>query len=244
MTYKHFIAVSSLYSKGIRVAWHYSSRSLDPLVIQNFLNSIKKKFGDIQLGIHRLVTNSPDWDSVSEKDAYFKDVVVIKSADDFISMLSYDNELSAIDVSKFILSVFPMSHLKLQKILYLCYEKFLKKTGIPLFKDEIYAWKYGPVVESVYHQYKIYGSDVIPYEEDDTVIIPVDKITIPPSFMRILVSEHGEVALSIILTVLKKYGKYTAGELVEITHMEGTPWKKVYREGLNKRITDEVILSS
>lgn len=241
--YKHFVAVSSIYSKGIRIAWHYSSDTLDPAIIQKFLNACKKKFGDIQLGVHRLVTNSPDWDSVTKKDTYFADLVVVTNPDDFIQMLSADNLLSANDIAKFVLSITPMSHLKLQKILYLCYEKYLKKTGVQLFKDEIYAWRYGPVIETVYHEYKSYGSGLIPYEEDDTVIINTCELAVKPSFMRILVSEHGEATISIILSVLKEYDKYSAGELVDITHMDGKPWKKVYKEGLNKKITDEVILS-
>lgn len=242
--YKHFIAISSLYSKGMRIAWHYSSKSLEPTVIQGFLNSVKEKLGDIQLGVHRLVTDSPDWDSVKNKDSYFADLVVIKNPDNFIEMLSYDNELNAMDIAKFILSVIPMTHLKLQKILYFCYEKYLKKTGAPLFKDEIYAWKYGPVVENVYHEFKTHGSGVIPYEEDDDIIIHTEEIAVTPSFMRILVSDHGEATISIILSVLKEYGKYSAGELVDLTHKKGTPWDKVYEEGLNNRISDDVILSS
>ncbi len=241
--YKHFIAVSSLYSKGIRIAWHYSSENLDASVIQGFLNSFKKKYGGIQLGVHRLTTDSPDWDSVKEKDAYFNDLVVVKNPDEFIRMLSSDHELNAIDIAKFILSVMPMSHLKLQKLLYLSYERFLKKTGVPLFKDEIHAWKYGPVVESVYDVFKTHGSSVIPYEEDDKVLLSTEEIAVSPSFMRILVSEHGEATLTIIHSVLKDFAHYTAWELVDITHEDGKPWKRVYKEGSNKRITDDIILS-
>lgn len=38
-------------------------------------------------------------------------------------------------------------------------------TDVPLFNDDIYAWKHGPVVESVYHNYKSFGSNGIEFNE-------------------------------------------------------------------------------
>lgn len=47
----------------------------------------------------------------------------------------------------------PVSNLQLQKILYYIQVHFLKKKGIPFFKDEIEAWQFGPVIPTVYYQY-------------------------------------------------------------------------------------------
>ena len=49
----------------------------------------------------------------------------------------------------------PISNLVLQKVLYYVEAVFLTENR-DLFKDEISAWMYGPVVEDVYHYFKIY----------------------------------------------------------------------------------------
>lgn len=51
----------------------------------------------------------------------------------------------------------PVSNLQLQKILYYIQVYFLKKKGIPFFKDEIEAWQFGPVIPTVYYQYAAFG---------------------------------------------------------------------------------------
>lgn len=51
----------------------------------------------------------------------------------------------------------PVSNLQLQKILYYIQVHFLKKKGIPFFKDEIEAWQFGPVIPTVYYQYTAFG---------------------------------------------------------------------------------------
>lgn len=51
----------------------------------------------------------------------------------------------------------PVSNLQLQKILYYIQVYFLKKKGIPFFKDEIEAWQFGPVIPTVFYQYAAFG---------------------------------------------------------------------------------------
>lgn len=51
----------------------------------------------------------------------------------------------------------PVSNLQLQKILYYIQVYFLKKKGVPFFKDEIEAWQFGPVIPTVYYQYAAFG---------------------------------------------------------------------------------------
>jgi uncharacterized phage-associated protein len=51
--------------------------------------------------------------------------------------------------------------MKLQKMLYFLYRDYLKQTKDPLFTERFSAWKYGPVLESVYYTFKDYGSQGI-----------------------------------------------------------------------------------
>lgn len=54
-----------------------------------------------------------------------------------------------------------MTNMKLQKMLYYQQGFHLAYFGTPLFDEEIEAWMYGPVVPSVYDEYKSYGKNGI-----------------------------------------------------------------------------------
>ena len=72
----------------------------------------------------------------------------------------------AIDIAKIIVNDaidigHPITNLKLQKLLYYVQAAFLVEYNTPCFDDDIVAWKYGPVVERVYNDFRIYGSNII-----------------------------------------------------------------------------------
>lgn len=238
----HFIAIISDFSGGRRIGWHYSSEErLDKNYISEFFERVKEKCGKIQFGIHKLSTDSTSWNSVTEKDSFFDDVIVTEDITAFIDVISKDKELTAYDVAKFVLSLQPSSHLKLQKLLYYMYAEFLLKTGKKLFKEPIVAFKYGPVVEDIFSKYKVHGKSLIDYQEDANIKLLTDDLVVTPSFMKVLSSEHGLEAIECITSVLIKYGKYAPFRLVDKTHQEGGPWQRAYEPGQNCVITDELI---
>ena len=53
-------------------------------------------------------------------------------------------------IVEYILITEKMTNLRLQKILYFIQAFSLISTGHPLFKEDILAWQYGPVVKEVY----------------------------------------------------------------------------------------------
>jgi uncharacterized phage-associated protein len=74
------------------------------------------------------------------------------------------NKYKAMDVANYIiwyanthLGNKSLTPIKLQKILYYVQATYLAKNGIPLFEDAIQKWQYGPVVPSVYYEFKDYG---------------------------------------------------------------------------------------
>lgn len=58
-----------------------------------------------------------------------------------------------------------LSNLKLQKLIYYAQGLHLAVYGKPLFDEEIKAWQYGPVVPSLYHNYKVFGASGIPADD-------------------------------------------------------------------------------
>ena len=51
--------------------------------------------------------------------------------------------------------------MKLQKLTYLVYKKYYQDTKKPLFSEPFEVWKYGPVVRSLYDEFKKYKGNAI-----------------------------------------------------------------------------------
>lgn len=118
-----------------------------------------------------------------------------------------------------------LSNLQLQKLLYIAHGYLLAWKNKPLFNDEISAWKYGPVIHSVYTQFKDHGSRKIPVDAIDEIETGVND-------------EDIKAALDGVLTL---YGDRNAMELVNITHQKNTPWDKIWNaEGGSKQLFAEI----
>ena len=155
----HYIVMASAYSIGKRIVLDYHSESELPIEqITKDINYINEFCGtDIALSSHLIQTESTSWESVENKDNSFKDALVIKDKEEFTKILFEDRYLKGTDVAKYILSIVPCTHLKLQKLVYMCYAEYLCGENENLFNDKIYAYRLGPVIESVYEKYKKSG---------------------------------------------------------------------------------------
>jgi uncharacterized phage-associated protein len=108
----------------------------------------------------------------------------------------------------------PVSNMKLQKLLYYAQGQYLARHHEPLFTDPIEAWSHGPVVPSVYHEFKTLGADPIELPDSD-----------PFQW-----SDVGRGDADFLSTVWNTYGGYTAGRLRNMTHDE-PPWKEAFSRG-------------
>lgn len=148
----------------------------------------------------------------------------------------------AIDVSRFIINYsnekdYGISNLKLQKVLYFVQAYFLMETEdhSPCFSEDIQAWNFGPVVPEVYYEYKQYGSNNIPYIK---YYIEFDKQDI---WNTRRIDYKNEIQLedqNMIKDVVDTLSKYSASDLVDITHRQ-SPWKDAYKPYANNVITIE-----
>lgn len=123
-----------------------------------------------------------------------------------------------------------MSPKKLQKMLYYAQAWCVtlnneNKESIDqkLFEERFEAWVHGPVIPSVYQEYKEYG-----YQD------------IPQTNGRIQLSEDIE---DILKQVLEVYGDYNGNQLENISHQED-PWKNARKsysplESCNEIISEE-----
>ncbi len=108
-----------------------------------------------------------------------------------------------------------LSPMKLQKIIYFIYKDYIKKYDVPLFSDRFEAWRYGPVVRSVYDEFKHFGSSTIKdFAKDTEGVVYVLKMDSSTSFIR---------------DIWDKY-KYQNGiELSARTHQKDTAWDKAVK---------------
>ncbi|KIS05352.1 Panacea domain-containing protein [Streptococcus equi] len=239
--YQHFILVASSYARGERVGFHLATEGqLDHVAIEEKMQRLSHINRD-DVGVHSFVTDSADWQSVIELDSFFEDIMVCQDFDEFEQVLQSDSKISAIDVAKFFLAMRPLSHLQLQKLVYLAYKTYLLAYGESLFDEKIVAFQYGPVVEEVYHSFKKYGSEVIDIDDHTEYILK--DIHLPQALGRMLLVEDAKKIVPVLLDIVKQYGDLTGGELVKLTHSEKGPWQTVFRPQLNCEITDEVILA-
>lgn len=114
------------------------------------------------------------------------------------------------EVSKYFLSVLPMTHKKLQKMCYYAYAWYYTLYGEKLFDNGRFeAWIHGPVNRELYLRYRDSGWKEIKNRDEKYNI-------------------SGDVK-EFLDTIIDTFGVYSANELESMTHAE-RPWKKA-REG-------------
>ena len=230
--YHHFIITSSSYVQGIRIALHYVyNNQIDKDEIKKTIEQIQNEsYQNSSYSTHMIMTSSKTWKSVVSYDPFFEDVKVVKTTEEFVRYMKSDLVLNGLDVARYILSKKKCRHLALEKLTYLCYADYLCKYGKRLFEDKVYAYRYGPVVESVYENYK-HSKSVLGAGIKDYILQS-----------RILVLEDGMERLNSINNTIAKYSNCSAWDLVSITHAQGGPWSvKDYRKE-NQIIDDELIV--
>jgi len=115
-----------------------------------------------------------------------------------------------------------VSPLKMQKLVYFAHGWHLAVTGRPLLNESIQAWKYGPVIPTLYREFKESGSDFIVspaavYKNGQWVVAKLDDEG---------TAQEVETAKKIIERVWQQYGSLSASELTTLTHTKGSPWER------------------
>lgn len=104
-----------------------------------------------------------------------------------------------------------ITNLKLQKMLFFAQAAYLALfDGKPLFPDEFEAWGLGPVIPEIYRKYK-------PSADDQSNRPIIEDFECEDKDLRDFLED-----------IWKIFGKYSASELVNMSHAKGTPWQQVY----------------
>lgn len=130
-----------------------------------------------------------------------------------------------------------LSSMKLLKLVYIGFGWNSAVLDQEPFDDPIYAWAHGPVVESLYHEFKHYGKGPI---DNHSVDFNLDdgEVKIP----RIPASDKkSNIVLGMVWDV---YKHFSAWNLRQKTHEEGTPWRSVYKPNLRNIVIPPATIKS
>jgi hypothetical protein len=117
--------------------------------------------------------------------------------------------------------------MKLIKLVYIAYGWNLAINDKPLFDEKILAWKYGPVIPSIYHEFKRFGNKPITkgnYAADFD--INTGELSSVP-----IVPEDDQKVLRVLNAEWENYKYKTGIDLSNITHANGSAWHKAYKNG-------------
>jgi uncharacterized phage-associated protein len=128
-----------------------------------------------------------------------------------------------------------ISPMKLLKLVYFGYGWSLAVLSRKVFDEPIYAWNHGPVVRSLYDEFKHFGKGPIECRsvEFDLENLKFTEPRIPST------DTEANVVLGKVWSAYKNFG---AWDLRNMTHESDSPWTQVYQEGVrNKVIPDNLI---
>ena len=123
-----------------------------------------------------------------------------------------------------------LTPMKLVKLAYLAHGWHLALSegdGEPLLSEFVYAWKYGPVVRSVYNMFKEYGkSRISSFHVDSEGKIP---------------SVSNDNIKTLLDKIWETYKSYSGPQLSTLTHESGSPWDTVWNVDGGKHRLDAII---
>lgn len=116
-----------------------------------------------------------------------------------------------------------LSPMKLQKLMYFAQAWHLKVLEEPLLDDHFARWQHGPVIPSIYHEFKAFRWSPITRQATTlSVGTNGDFATNIP-----MIPAEDRNTWSLIEAIIKKYGHLSATELSNLTHKPGSAWAKI-----------------
>ena len=125
----------------------------------------------------------------------------------------------------------PIDPMKLIKLVYIAHGWGLALLDQDFLNGEkVEVWKHGPVIPSLYHEFKRFKKDPIDEYSNDLIEDALSGFETYPSFLeKIAMDQELKEKISKILEIVwEGYKDYSSWGLSDKTHEEGTPWKKAF----------------
>ena len=116
-----------------------------------------------------------------------------------------------------------LSPMKIQKLVYFANGWNLAIRGKRLIDEDVEAWRHGPVIRSLYREFREYGNQDITKPATQTINASTEPWKIEFQVVTPSVDdqpENAEFAKQLLNRIWDVYGKYTAIQLSNATHQE------------------------
>jgi uncharacterized phage-associated protein len=113
-----------------------------------------------------------------------------------------------------------LTQMSLLKIVFYAHGWYLATAGVPLFKQPVEAWEFGPVVKVVRDAFKDFGKRPIDRFAERLDLHTGELIPVSDQL-----SEEDEKFVS---SVFSQYCGKSAFELSDMSHEKGSPWDRVW----------------
>lgn len=131
-----------------------------------------------------------------------------------------------------------IEHMKLQKLVYCAYGWWLAAQGmeaVRLTTEGPEIWKHGPVFESMYRTFRVFGRQPIREMKSANPLLPPMNVDIGDDEVR-----------NVVIWIWGRYGHLSSFELSDLTHKQGTPWHRTaidngFQVQYNTAIPDQYI---
>jgi len=110
----------------------------------------------------------------------------------------------------------PLNPMQVIKMTYIAHGWYLALTDKPLINELVEAWKFGPVIYSLYHKLKHYYDNPVAHELKVS-ILGCEALQKDSETQRFLGS------------IWDKYKKCTGMQLSALTHAQNTPWQETVK---------------
>jgi len=134
---------------------------------------------------------------------------------------------------------FELTNLRLNKLLYFIHAESLAHRPNGLVRNHFEAWQFGPVIRPVFDTFKSFG--------ESWISAPAMYLDYASGVSRAV--PHDDIATSdidFITDAFRKYGSFSTGALVDLSHVRGGPWDIIYHawladKTLSPRIPNDLI---
>ena len=135
------------------------------------------------------------------------------------SIMEYSLSVANFFIKKSLESGIAVTPMKLVKLVYIAHGWHLGVTGYALLNEEAQAWKYGPVLASVYHEFSHFGGTAVDEYTTDSFL----GISKSPSFPK-------ESMNQFLDGIWDSYKQLSGVELSVLTHRQDTPWDEIWNK--------------
>ena len=125
-----------------------------------------------------------------------------------------------------------------QKLVYYAHGWHLAITDAPLIDENVEVWRWGPVIPSLYHEFKGFGNGPISGHAH-RARMEAGKLLLSTPRVEDTAEDDSIVLVKAVLNrIWEVYGDFTGLQLSTMTHAPGTPWDETHKRTQGRKGAD------